>query len=352
MKKNTIYLLLALILLTAACSRRRQLPAGTAPKHDVLLKTTPVKNQGSSTLCWAYAMLATIETEHLMKGDSVNLSADYVARLMLEEQARRYYLSGGKTVISLRGMMPMLVSRIRNVGLLSFNSYHADSTVNYRLVQRKLQRAADMAISRRTGLDAFMQQTTRLLDDNLRPAPRYQFMFGAEYTAQEFGRSVCRADEYVALTSVSHHPFGRHCVLELADNQDADSFLNVPMQTLTQAVKHALRNHHPVCWEGDISEPGFSFSRGIAQLSKSHSQEERRHMIETFATTDDHCMEIIGLARSPKGKTYFVCKNSWGTGNAFGGLMYMSEDYFYYKTIAVMMNREAWLSADSIHTSH
>ena len=29
--------------------------------EDVRLKTTPVKNQGNSDLCWMYAMLATIE---------------------------------------------------------------------------------------------------------------------------------------------------------------------------------------------------------------------------------------------------------------------------------------------------
>lgn len=340
---KTRFIIFAVVLMAVSCSRQEkvELP-DNRPTHEVLLKSTPVKNQGSSTLCWIYAMLATIETEHLMLGDSVNLSADFVARHMLEEQARRYYLSGGKSAINLRGMMPMLVSRIREQGVLAFDSYHVDSTVNYDVLQRKLMRAGDVSISRCSGLDAYMSQVNGQLDESIRPAPRYQFMFGAEYTAREFGRSVCRDNEYIALTSFTHHPFGKPFVIETADNQDASTFLNIPMQTLINAVKHALHSGHPVCWEGDISEPGFSFPKGFAQLKQKAQQVDRQRQFESFATTDDHSMAIIGLARGKHGERFFICKNSWGTGNAFGGLMYMSEDYFYYKTIAVMMSREAW----------
>ena len=43
------------------------------PSHVQLISTTPIKDQGSSSLCWAYGMLATIESEHIMKGDSIRL---------------------------------------------------------------------------------------------------------------------------------------------------------------------------------------------------------------------------------------------------------------------------------------
>lgn len=46
-------------------------------------------------------MLATIETEHIMMGDSVNLSADYVARNFLSEQARCHFLSSGYDRVTL-----------------------------------------------------------------------------------------------------------------------------------------------------------------------------------------------------------------------------------------------------------
>jgi bleomycin hydrolase len=69
--------------------------------NEVVLKTTPVKDQGRSPLCWAYAMLATIETEHLMVGDSVNLSPT-IPRVVPPQQAQRYFLTGGAQRVSLR----------------------------------------------------------------------------------------------------------------------------------------------------------------------------------------------------------------------------------------------------------
>ena len=99
--------------------------------NDVLLKTTPVKDQGQSGLCWVYAMLATIETERLQLGDSVNLSPDWLARLWLQEQARTYYLTRGRTKVSLRGMMPMTLHLMDRYGIEPFDSYHPFGALSY-----------------------------------------------------------------------------------------------------------------------------------------------------------------------------------------------------------------------------
>ena len=87
-------------------------PQGSVVQETKLISTTPVKNQGKSPLCWAYAMLATMESEHIMKGDSVNLSVAYIARMMLQEKAVEYYFSKGTEPISMRGMAPMLIHYI------------------------------------------------------------------------------------------------------------------------------------------------------------------------------------------------------------------------------------------------
>ena len=130
----------------------------------------------------------------------------------------------------------------------------------------------------------------------------------------------------------------------MPDNFEHDAFLNVPLDTLQQYIDQALRNGHPVCWEGDISEPKFSFKQGIALMQNDRetvTQQSRQQAFETFATTDDHCMELVGIARSKKGKRLYICKNSWGTKNPFGGLMYMSESYLRAKTVAVWIPRQA-----------
>ena len=98
--------------------------------RDVMLPTTPMKSQGSSSLCWAYAMLATIETEHLVQGDSVNLSVDYVARAYLREQAENQFMKGfpfngdSDDHLSTRGMAPMLIDLIQTYGLAHYDAYH------------------------------------------------------------------------------------------------------------------------------------------------------------------------------------------------------------------------------------
>lgn len=340
MKKYAIIIITAMLM---SCQHQEQSPVSTPSfTNEVMLRTTPVKNQGESALCWIYAMLATIETEHLMQGDSVNLSADFVVRHLLEEQSRRYYLSQCQQPISLDGMAPQLIRCIRRFGLVAFDSYHADEQCNYEVIRRKLTQMGKHSVALRKGLSHYMHDVSNMLDETVRPLPRYQFMLGAEYTALEFAHSVCGAKEYVALTSIEDHPYGQPVMLDMGTGSTDDTFINTPVEKLQQFVVHALRSGHPVCWEGDISEPGFSFEKGIALYDhEPPSKQLRQQQLDRFQTTDDHCMAIVGLARDATGKHYFICKNSWGDGNPYKGFIYMSFDYFYMKTIAIVMPQKA-----------
>lgn len=136
--------------------------------------------------------------------------------------------------------------------------------------------------------------------------------------------------EYIALTSSEDYPYNQYVVLDLPDNWERNRFWNIPKDSLLARVERAIRNRHAVCWEGDTNELGFSFAEGIAD---SHFNTE---------PTDNHCMAIIGIARDPHGRMFFTMKNSWGTNNPYGGLMYMSAPYLRDKTIAVYMTREAY----------
>lgn len=311
--------------------------------NDVMLSATPVKSQGRSSLCWAYAMLATIETEHIMRGDSVNLSPAYVARMFMEEQVDKCYLSRGNKTIKLRGMMPQLIRLIQTYGLMPYDSYHSDNNLN--VAQRKLRNMIMTEAARGTGIRRTREKTRELLDDRVNPLPRSVYMFSMEYTPLEFAHSVCMPDEYIGLTSFTHFPFGKRVVVDVPDNFDNYRFLNIPINDLMAIIERSVRTGHPVCWEGDTSESGFSFANGTADVKDSErscSQELRQRQFETFRTTDDHCMSIIGIAHDEKGRKFFICKNSWGTANPYGGMMYMSFDYARLKTIAIMVNSLAY----------
>ena len=69
------------------------------------------------------------------------------------------------------------------------------------------------------------------------------------------------------------------------------------------------------------------------------TQDERQRAFESFSVTDDHCMELVGIARDAAGRRWFICKNSWGTDNPYGGFMYMSYNYARLNTVAVMMRK-------------
>lgn len=260
--------------LVAAC--------GSTPEHfthDVLNSYTPVKQQGSSQLCWAYAMLSAIETEHIMRGDSVHLSTAFIGHSLKSDP---------RAPQSARGMAATLVRLLGEYGIVPFHSMPTADT----------------------------------------PAPRRAFMLGAEYTPLEFAHSVCAPDEYRALTSNPGFPYNKEVVLDLPDNWTHERYLNLPPDSLLACTERAVRQGHGVCWEGDTGDPGFDWQAGVARLT----------LFSKFTrVSDDHCMAIVGMAHDDEGQRYFIMKNSWGTGNAYGGLLYMSTDYFMRNTVAVVL---------------
>lgn len=302
--------------------------------NEVLLGYTPVKDQGHSSLCWAYAMLATIESEHIQMGDSVNLSVDYIARYQLDEQARFHFLSKGFNRMTLRGTAPLLLRLLDEYGIMPYDSYHARD-VNYNALTKRLELLSNSS----RNLSQMKARTERLFDERIGALPRKVYMLGAEYTPLEFAHSVCMRGEYLAMTSFTHHRFGEAFVLEVPDNYSNELYYNVPIDVMMKRIERSLRAGHPVCWEGDTSEVGFDFKRGVAELTKQrpYTQKQRQIEFENHHTTDDHCMALIGIAHDENGKRYYIAKNSWGTGNRYGGLVYLSEQYVMMKTIAIVV---------------
>ena len=246
-------LMIGMVLMLCGCAEEQKYYT-----HEVLNRMTPIKDQGNSQTCWIYAMLAAIETEHLAWGDSVNLSPYYIEKKMEKEP---------QCPETKRGMGKTLLNLIQKYGIVGYDAMRTVDT----------------------------------------PAPRYVFMAGAEYTAQEFARSVCRPDEYIALTANAEEPYYQDVDIDLPDNWMDDRFYNIPMDSLLAKTIRAVHQHHGVCWE----------SKG-------------------------HAMAIVGIAHDDEGQKYFIMKNSWGTDGPYGGLEYISYKFFRKKTVAVEMTKEAY----------
>ena len=334
--RTLITLLLALAAITSCDLAPNSSDTSKAKRftNEVLLGYTPVKDQGHSSLCWAYAMLATIESEHIQMGDSVNLSVDYIARYQLDEQARFHFLSKGFNRMTLRGTAPLLLRLLDEYGIMPYDSYHARD-INYNALTKRLEMLSNSS----RNLSQMKQRTERLFDERIGALPKKVYMLGAEYTPLEFAHSVCMRGEYLAMTSFTHHRFGEAFVLEVPDNYSNELYYNVPIDVMMKRIERSLRTGHPVCWEGDTSELGFDFKRGVAELTKQrpYTQKQRQIEFENHHTTDDHCMVLIGIAHDENGKRYYIAKNSWGTGNQYGGLMYLSDQYVMMKTVAIVV---------------
>ena len=221
--------------------------------HEVLNRMTPIKDQGESEICWAYAMLAAIETEHLSWGDSVNLSPYYIEKMMEKESAAPK---------NKHGMGVTLIRLIQKYGIVGYDAMRTVET----------------------------------------PVPQWVFMLGAAYTPQEFARSVCAPNEYIALTSTDREPYYKKVDIDQPANWLYDRFYNIPMDTLLTKTEQAVREHHGVCWE-----------------------------------SKEHAMAIVGIAHDDSGEPFFIMKNSWGTEDPYKGLTYLSFEDFRDQTLAIEM---------------
>ena len=164
--------------------------------------------------------------------------------------------------------------------------------------------------------------------------------------------------EYVSLTSFTHHPFGQEFILEVPDNHAHGAFLNVPLDDLEATVNNALDQGYTVAWDADVSNKGFSFRNGWAIMPETAKTSEewktldampaeptvdqaaRQRDFDSQSTTDDHLMHIVGRAKDAQGRSYFIIKNSWGDGNAFGGRQFVSMEYFRHYTVGVMLHSD------------
>lgn len=281
------------------------LPSGF--QSSVMLRMTPVKDQGMSNLCWAYAMLATIETTHLMQEDSVNLSPDYVGRMYLEEQAMERFRSNGEHEISMRGMGPMAITLIEKYGVVPYDSYFPQEPVNYNVLQRKVSKTIDIALAHHYSKEKCLENVRNQLDNEIGSLPQAVYMFGMEYTFLEFAHSVCMPDEYKALTSMSSCEYGKMIELPFEDNHYHCKALNIEPDLLISEIESALRRQQAVMWEG--------------------------------GPNDNHAVCIVGMGKDKSGTEYFIAKNSWGVNNPTHGLLYIPKDYVRTHT-AVALTRK------------
>jgi len=241
-------------------------------------------------------------------------------------------------------------------GLVNGRSYH-----NHSQLIGELKHYLDSLLQVKKPIPANWQQRfTAILDEYLGKPPATFSYNGHTYTPLTFSKEVIQFNpaDYVYFTSFSHHPFYQSFIIEVPDNFSNGAYYNVPLQELIRITKTALQKGYTVMWDADVSNQGWLPGKGYAlsPAGNVHSassvidpdlpeikptQAYRQRLYEELVTQDDHLMHITGLAKSKKGKDYFIVKNSWGASGPFEGYVNVSEPYFAINTITTIVPRAA-----------
>lgn len=347
-------------------------------------KITPIKNQASSGTCWSFSGLGFFESELLRMGKpEVDLSEMFVVHHSYSDKATQYVRMYGNANFGAGGAFYDVSYVLKNYGIVPDSimaglNYgedkhkHAEMDALLDAYVKVIAKNPNKKLSTawKTGFDA-------ILDAYLGKCTTDFVVNGKKYTPMTYMQSLgLNMDDYISLTSFTHHPFYTKFAVEVPDNWRNDMSYNLPLDELIQVFDNAIDKGYTVAWASDVSEKGFN-RNGIAvnpELKKDNlpgtdqakwlniSQKEMEEKIykdlsprpevkvtqamrqdgfDNQQTTDDHGMLIYGTANDQNGTKYYLVKNSWGTDSKYKGIWYASESFVRLKTMDVLVHKNA-----------
>ena len=354
-----------------------------------ILPATSVKDQSRSGTCWCYSTLSFIESEILRAGGpELDLSEMWIVRNIYFEKAVKYVRLHGSLNLAVGGQAHDVTGGIQTYGIVPEEVYpglnYGTDKPDFDEIDAVIKAYADAVISaaeKRSGgklTTAWQAGLNGILDAYFGPRPETFTYAGKEYTPQSFAASLpVDMEDYLEFTSFTHHPFYTQFAMEVPDNWNWDKVWNVTLDEMMQIVDASLEKGYTIAWGTDVSEKGFSRTKGIAIIPEADlegmegteaerwgkltekekeaalykfdkpgkertiTQEMRQEAFDNYETTDDHGMQIMGTAVDQAGNAYYKVKNSWGVRPPYDGYYYFSRPFVAYKTMSVMVNKEA-----------
>jgi len=330
---------------------------------------TPVKNQASTSTCWSFSGISFLESELMRIWKKVcDLSEMYIVRLTYEEKAERYARMHGTCAFAGGGEYHDVINICREYGLVPEEIYpglnYGEFSHNHRELDAALKGYMDGVLKNRTLTTAWPAGLDGILDAYLGQIPAEFTWEGSMYTPAGFSKALgINPDEYIILSSFSHHPFYQPFILDVPDNWSAGTCYNLPLDEFMEVIDNAVMTGYSVAWASDVSDKGFSMKEGVAivplkgwnEMSEEEAiqvfkgphpqkvitQELRQREYDNYSTTDDHGMHIVGMAVDQEGNTFYKVKNSWGITGKYDGFIFVSSPYVQLRTTNCMVHKDA-----------
>ena len=336
------------------------------------VETTPVENQGASGTCWSYATNSFLSSEMASAGkEPVALSKIYTARCVYMEKAINYVRMHGGLSWGQGGEPHDVINMYARYGALPESVYtglqYGTDINQFGEMNAILKSMLDAVIENKNGklTPNWKIAFNNVLDAYFGPVPETFEYKGKTYTPQSFAKEVVgiHPGDYVEFISQTSTPYWQKAMMMVPDNWAFQWDWNIPMDDITTIIDHALENGYSVAWGTDVSEAYFSWKNGIAYVpqgdvshlskdekaqlftgprpEKTITPELRQQAFDNYQTTDDHGMQIMGIAKDQDGKEWYMIKNSWGTGNDYDGYLYVTKEFVRYKTTSFLVNKKA-----------
>lgn len=353
-----LFTITAILLMTITASAQEHLQKGaiatSEKKTFTTLKENPitsVKNQHRSGTCWCYGTIGFVEAEILRKsGRTFDLCEMFVVNKDYMDCATHYVRMHGFSQISQGGSADDVIDVIRNYGICPEEAMPApgaltgDSLANFTVFFPELEKVVSKTVVKgaKQPMPHWRDSVQTFIDSYLGRCPESFEYQGKTYTPQSFAQSLgLDLDDYVSLTSYTHHPFGQWFVIESPYKWRLKPSYNIPIEQLMDVLDKALDKGYTVAWGGDVS--GDFTRTGLAWLPEgvSPTQELRQQQWDSWEFTYDHVMLIYGKAVDQDGNPYYMVKNTWGKSGYYQGIWYMSRDYIQLNTTYIFLNKHA-----------
>lgn len=339
--------------------------------HDILLKYTPVKDQSNSSTCWSFATTSFVESELIRTGKGeFDLSEMFFVWHIYPQKAENYVRWHGNVFLTPGGQPHDVMKAIKDYGLITQQDYRGKTNYAYGYdhseMDTLINKEARLSLEKDniSGFGKLKEKISQILVIYIGEPPASFEFENKKYNSLEFAEYLnFHAEDYIELTSYTHHAFYKAFILETRYNWSHDLYYNLPYKDFLETIDQALKKGFTVLWNGDVSETGFSFDYGMALVPEKKTEDKtgleqkstfltkekeviptpelRQQTFESHESKVDHVMHIVGTAHDQDGKKYYIVKNSWGINGSTGGLIYMSDAYLKLKTISVMVHKDA-----------